>query len=732
MTSGASAGLPLPERDEHDDPTAIQQAHRKLAALRVSRRVNPLGAKGRGGNDDLEVLGEPAGKEDGEDEVGDEWFALPDEQTSRTVRLSIGKVPRRAGTRIKRTLRGNKRKGVPAVGVEEVDDGALDALELDETGTGLADAGSLPSTASFTDGRPLRDSPSASADSLVSLELPPLAPSTSSSSRGSHPSSRPLFTQLSALPTLSELRTASSTASSSPATSVHAPDPPLAPARTLTIDERITRVARRDTRSSIQHLSHKHGLRFPGRSTLPRQKKHAARSRAQADAAEMDEAVAEALQKAGLIVEEKDRVVVEVLYEHQRGLVVFGLPKFSSNALFQVDPPQWCDEQLKPSPFTPHTFPCPPYWVWRDSEFMVDMGGDKDEEGWSYAVRFRSRFWRGEAITLRSFVRRRRWVRTRVYRPRALPLAPSSSAPESQTPPSPDPADACDSVGGITDLQSACAALPLEAERRAALLAESSSPAAYLVGEIPPRNPFVSYRAIKLEAAAAADSLREGGALASTHEPRWRDAVRELNFRRAAGVLRAHACIDRQRLELWRLWVGAREGGAAVPAVKDEAGEGPAAGTTRMGGRAVEAAKGVAERRERTEVWDEGVGAEDEPEREDVWDVIEGRLDAILSLFDYHHTRLLFLGLILSQHPMQDAAHRYAGYDAPSEARRDRLERGLAERLTFYDGVKRLAEEYGARGAWIGEHDVEKEGAYVEKEALPSEKGRRKGKKRAD
>jgi hypothetical protein len=96
---------------------------------------------------------------------------------------------------------------------------------------------------------------------------------------------------------------------------------------------------------------------------------------------------------------------------------VFGLPKFSGNALFQADPPHWCDASFKyvrwlacsgslarslcfgfahrgkdssrlttfpvrrPSPFNPHTFPCKPYWVWRDSEFMIDMSGDKDEEG---------------------------------------------------------------------------------------------------------------------------------------------------------------------------------------------------------------------------------------------------------------------------------------------------------------------------------------------------------------
>ncbi|GAA6054904.1 hypothetical protein JCM3770_004277 [Rhodotorula araucariae] len=719
MASSVPPGLAVHLRDEDADPSTIDAAHSHLAALRHQRRVNPLARTQRGRRTTVEVLGEPVAEGKDDDEVDDDWFALPDDQGTRTVRLSIGKVQRRAGTRIRRTLRGNKRKGVPAVVVEEVDDG----FELENVCTGHADAGSAPSSAFFVDGRPVRDSPSASADSLISLELPLIAPSTTSSSRGSRLVARPVFTQLAALPTLSELRTSSSTTSSSTASSVHGLDTPPAPARTLTIDDRIASVVRRDTRSSLQHLSHKHGFRWPGRSTLPRQKKPEPKMTAAAEAAQMDEVIAQALKQAGLIVEEEDRAVVEVLYEHQRGLVVFGLPKFSSNALFQVDPPQWCDENLKPSPFNPHTYPCPPYWLWRDSEFMVDMGGDKDEEGWSYAVRFRSRIWRGEAVGFRSFVRRRRWIRTRVYRPQGLPLRtpalPNTPSPEI-APGLPLSDDGADIGGrGITDLRSACAALPLDPERRAALLAESSSPAAYRVGEVPPRNPFVSYRAIKLEAASAADSARSsiagggggGGALASVREPVWRDAVRELNFRRAAGVLRAHARIDRQRLELWRLWLGARRDGTGAGAgagagpdgVRDEAGEaGPAPGRTKMGGRAVEAATGVAEKRERTEVWDEAVGVGDEPDREDVWDVIEGRLDAILALFDYNSTRLLFLELILAQHPVQDAAHRYTGYDAPSGPRREQLETGLAQRLAFYDGVKVLTEEYGARGGWLG------------------------------
>lgn len=34
-------------------------------------------------------------------------------------------------------------------------------------------------------------------------------------------------------------------------------------------------------------------------------------------------------------------------FVHSNRLVVFGLPKFSGNALFQADPPQWCDASFK-------------------------------------------------------------------------------------------------------------------------------------------------------------------------------------------------------------------------------------------------------------------------------------------------------------------------------------------------------------------------------------------------
>ncbi|GAA5849399.1 hypothetical protein JCM9279_000891 [Rhodotorula babjevae] len=745
----ALAVLPHCERDPETIAAALQHvaAHRKTA-----RRVKHLGTHGRRHHDHVELIGDKLSADTDKDEVDDSFFVV-DGDDAQKVRLKIGNVPRRAGTRIKRTLRGKGRKGAPGIVIEEVDDAGFDLDdEADDGGT------TAPSTApSSINGDPKpRLTPSTSQDSLVSLELPAFAPLATPTSGPTRPPalSQPSFS------TMTALRTVTSTASSSPPASTFTPDPP---SRRLTIDENIAPVTRRDTYSSLHHAASKRGLHLPGRPHFARRHKNAAATAASAaaDALGLDEHVAQALKDAGVLVAEEDRVVVDVLYEHQRGLVVFGLPKFSSNLLFQVDPPQWCDDDLNPSAFTPHTYPLPPYWVWRDSEFMVDMGGDKDEEGWSYALRFRSRFWRGEAYTMRSFVRRRRWIRTRVYRPQHLPLLAAAqsqqNALDSMGPPTPPDYDPNNQQRPIVDLHTACAALPLPTAERAALLTESASPLSYTSNLVPPSNPFLSYRALKLDAAAS-------GALpaterASAHEPRWRDAVRELNWRRATGVVRAHAKIDRQRLELWRLWLGARSGatgegeggrrgssaragevaGAAAGArgaVRMEAAEGAGKGAGEAGRKAISAAAGVAEEKERTEVWEDvgGPGGDKGPDVQDVWDVIEGRLDQILASFDYHYTRILFLELLLSLHPTHDASHRYAGYDVPDGAPQ-RLERGLADRLAFLDGVKELVAHYGAQGGWLGAKVEAVEGGKAasgkEKEAETTRTGKAKGKRRA-
>ena len=102
-------------------------------------------------------------------------------------------------------------------------------------------------------------------------------------------------------------------------------------------------------------------------------------------------------------------------YENQRYYPVVGW----SSRLLPTDRPSWSnDEGTQAKQFT--DFKCPPGWSWV-SDWRIDKGsgggteggGEKDGEGWSYAVEF-TREWKGEATRgTRNLVRRRRWVRKR-------------------------------------------------------------------------------------------------------------------------------------------------------------------------------------------------------------------------------------------------------------------------------------------------------------------------------
>ncbi|BGP05590.1 hypothetical protein JCM10049v2_001396 [Rhodotorula toruloides] len=716
MASDDPAGaLELPQLDQDGVDEARSRVSQHVSAAKRGSKGVGLARRRRVLKDGMEVRDGTGRKEkppdsSDEEEVGDDWFRLPDTNNER-IGLSIGKIPRRAGMRIRKTIRRVKEGRFSSDLVFEEDEcepdvlasRALEEKKNDEDGAGGAVLAAVPSVSGATG---FYASPQGSTDSLVSLDLPLPSRSQVSFSRLSQTSSRPGFAPLAQLPTLTELQSRDSAASSSPPESTYSP-PLEAPTRTLTIDDCIDSLSRRDSRLGGIFLRQRH-RHLPGRKHLHGQKRRTTKLDTHiGESAELDMNIAKALKEAGVIKDEEDKVECDVLWEHQRGMVVFGLPKFTANLLFQVDPPEWCDASLKPSPFSPHTFPCRPYWVWRDSEFMIDMSGDKDEEGWSYAVRFRSKYWRGEAVFGRAFVRRRRWIRTRVYRPKpVLPLTkpeevvglPDTAEDEFLGPHScPD----VDSLDAIHDLRTACAALPLSSKRRAALFAESVSPASFAVGEVDPRNPFLAFKRIKMEAAATFDGGECGTEKASSKEPVWRDAVREINYRRVLGVLKAHARIDRQRLELWRLWLGARDlKGVVSVGVRADAAEGPAKGVGQEGAKAVMAAAKVVAKKERTDVWEEIDGDANRPEADDVWDVIESKLDAILALFDYNISRLKFLSTILAVHPIRHDYHRYKGYDLPLATQRHHLERALEARLSFYGAAKDLARKYGG---WVAE-----------------------------
>jgi hypothetical protein len=110
---------------------------------------------------------------------------------------------------------------------------------------------------------------------------------------------------------------------------------------------------------------------------------------------------------------------IDVLYENQRGWFIFGIPLFSSKALWnlKIDPSPWVGPDHKPSAVNITNAQVPdPSWVWEWKSWYVDMSGDVDEEGWQYSFYFRKFAWHGNHPWFHSFVRRRRWLRKRVKR----------------------------------------------------------------------------------------------------------------------------------------------------------------------------------------------------------------------------------------------------------------------------------------------------------------------------
>lgn len=108
---------------------------------------------------------------------------------------------------------------------------------------------------------------------------------------------------------------------------------------------------------------------------------------------------------------------IDILYENQRGWFVFGIPLFSSKALWnlRIDPAPWQDAKFKPSAVNITNAQVPdPSWVWDWKTWYVDMSLDVDEEGWQYNFFFNGSAWHGNHPWFHSFVRRRRWLRRRV------------------------------------------------------------------------------------------------------------------------------------------------------------------------------------------------------------------------------------------------------------------------------------------------------------------------------
>ena len=118
--------------------------------------------------------------------------------------------------------------------------------------------------------------------------------------------------------------------------------------------------------------------------------------------------------KAGKAIDTQS--TVDILYENQRGLFLFGYPLYSSRSLLNFDPAAWTNAQFKYSAVDILNAQVPdPTWTWSWKRWYVDMTGDVDEQGWQYSLTFGKSFsWHGTHPWFHSLVRRRRWLRKRV------------------------------------------------------------------------------------------------------------------------------------------------------------------------------------------------------------------------------------------------------------------------------------------------------------------------------
>ena len=108
---------------------------------------------------------------------------------------------------------------------------------------------------------------------------------------------------------------------------------------------------------------------------------------------------------------------IDILYENQRGGFLCGIPLFSAQALWGLDPGPWMNAALKPSATDITNAQVPdPAWQWAWKEWVVNRQDGLDDDGWEYSFAFPKQFsWHGPHYW-NSFVRRRAWIRKRVKR----------------------------------------------------------------------------------------------------------------------------------------------------------------------------------------------------------------------------------------------------------------------------------------------------------------------------
>ena len=105
-------------------------------------------------------------------------------------------------------------------------------------------------------------------------------------------------------------------------------------------------------------------------------------------------------------------IIADVIWENQRGSSLFGKAKYSARSLLPTDFSPWSNDKGR-FVLAKDKFQCPPTWV-NCSDWMVDMEGDVDAEGWRYAFSFGTspENYSSDSGSVK-YVRRRKWLRMR-------------------------------------------------------------------------------------------------------------------------------------------------------------------------------------------------------------------------------------------------------------------------------------------------------------------------------
>jgi hypothetical protein len=111
----------------------------------------------------------------------------------------------------------------------------------------------------------------------------------------------------------------------------------------------------------------------------------------------------------------KSDITTDSIHENERGTILFNSAQFNKKALLPTDPPAFTDTRGG-YVVDIRYFQCPPGWEWV-SDWMIDMNGAVDEQGWSYNSSFLSKAdsWKVSVQQVGNItcVRRRRWTRMR-------------------------------------------------------------------------------------------------------------------------------------------------------------------------------------------------------------------------------------------------------------------------------------------------------------------------------